>query len=80
MSSQEPNRLISTAEAAVILHVTTRSIQRWAREGLIPSLGKLTGKTGSYVFAPEAIEAAQRDGVERDGLLVLQPARAQVDA
>lgn len=67
-------RLISTAEAAKRLRVTTRSIQRWAGEGLIPAM-KMPGRTGAFVFTPDAIEAVRLDGLERDGVVILPPAR-----
>jgi predicted site-specific integrase-resolvase len=63
--------LLSSSEAASILRVSHRSMTRWAAEGLIPAF-KMKGKTGAYLFDADVVDLAQRDGIVRDGKVVLQ--------
>jgi hypothetical protein len=54
-----PN-LVNTAEAAAALGVSRRQVLRLAARGdLTPTL-KLPGRTGAYLFTPEAIAEAQQ--------------------
>lgn len=77
METQPPSPLISSKRAAQILDVTARTVARWAGDGLIPAM-KMEGKTGAYVFSPEAIENARRDGIVRaDGRVLLHGQRRE---
>jgi Helix-turn-helix domain len=51
---------ISTIEAAEILGWSVSTTKRKARSGDIPTLGKLNGQTGSYLFSRTAIEYVAR--------------------
>jgi hypothetical protein len=51
-----PNETINTVEAARILGWSLSTTQRKARSGDLPTLGKLPGDTGSYLFSRSAIE------------------------
>lgn len=54
-----PAELIATSTAAELLGVTPRHITRLVDRGaLVPAL-KLPGKTGAYLFDPEAILEAR---------------------
>ena len=50
------NETINTVEAAEILGWSLAMTKRKAKAGDIPTLGKLPGKTGSYLFSRSAIE------------------------
>ncbi|SKO51951.1 Helix-turn-helix domain [Mycobacteroides abscessus subsp. bolletii] len=47
--------MLSSTEAGQLLGVTTVSVQRWARDGLIAA-EKMPGKTGAYVFRRSEVE------------------------
>ncbi len=47
--------LVSAAEAGRALGVTTVSVQRWVRDGLIAA-EKMPGKTGAYVLRRSEVE------------------------
>jgi excisionase family DNA binding protein len=49
---------VTTAEAAKMLGVDPRTVQRRAERGQLEILAKLPGSTGAYLFTREAIEAA----------------------
>lgn len=42
--------VIGAVEAARIIGVNPRTIQRWATSGQLPPLGKVEGQRGSFVF------------------------------
>jgi predicted site-specific integrase-resolvase len=48
---------IAAPEAARILGVDTRTVQRQAARGELPVLSKLSGRTGAYLFHRSTIEA-----------------------
>lgn len=59
--------LYSTAEAASVLGVSRRHVHRWATDGTLPPVKRLTGLTGALLFAVEDVNAlaAQRAGRHR---------------
>ena len=48
---------MTTTEVAALLGKQTRTVQRQADAGLLPTIGKLPGRTGAYLFDRDAIEA-----------------------
>lgn len=48
--------LVSTAEAADLLGMRVRTVQRRAKEGRLPVAQKLPGTTGAYLFNKQVIE------------------------
>lgn len=50
-----PTETITTKEAAEILGWSPSKTKRGAKAGELPTLGKLPGKTGSYLFSRSAI-------------------------
>ena len=52
-------RPLSTAEAAEILKVNPRTIQRWCKTGRLPNAYKLGGKTAQWLIPPEDIDTAK---------------------
>lgn len=60
--AKSQHELMTTAEVAKALHKDTRTIQRWAKAGRLPSR-KLSAATGTYVFDRADVEAllAERD-------------------
>jgi len=57
--------LLGTKEASDILGLGPSTLSRWVQIGKITPAGKLSGKTGSYVFTREQIEA-YRDNPDLD--------------
>lgn len=57
--------LLGTKEASDILGLGPSTLSRWVQIGKITPAGKLAGKTGSYVFTREQIEA-YRDNPDLD--------------
>ena len=57
--------LLGTKEASDILGLGPSTLSRWVQIGKITPAGKLGGKTGSYVFTREQIEA-YRDNPDLD--------------
>lgn len=51
--------LLKTEEAAVILGLNPRTLRRRVKAGVIPTLGKLSGPSGSYVFTREILDAVK---------------------
>jgi hypothetical protein len=47
---------LTTAQVAALLGKQPRTIQRHADAGLIPTIGKLPGRTGAYLFDSAVIE------------------------
>jgi hypothetical protein len=56
------DRLIGSDEAAEILGINRHTLTRHVRQGKVPAVQKLQGKTGGYLFAYAAIAklAAER--------------------
>ena len=51
--------LLSTREAAQLLGVTVRQVQRFAADGTLPPVYRLDGKTGALLF--DALDVAALD-------------------
>ena len=51
------DHLVTTSEAAKMLHRSIRTVNRMARDGSLAPALKLPGATGAYMFAREDIEA-----------------------
>jgi excisionase family DNA binding protein len=47
---------ITTGEVASILGLSLSTTKRRARRGELPTVGKLPGRTGSYLFSRSTIE------------------------
>lgn len=47
---------VGAREAAVILGVTRRTVNRWAELGILPEAEKLDGKTGVRLFHRSTVE------------------------
>ncbi len=56
-----PDRLLTTAEVAKLLHVAPQTVIRWADAGRIDIAQKLPGLRGGYLFAPDAVERLAED-------------------
>lgn len=52
---------MTTTEVATLLGKQPRTIQRQADAGLLPTIAKLPGKTGAWLFDRDAIEALTQD-------------------
>lgn len=52
----QPANLLSTKEVADILNYSIATVKRLALRGELPPAFKVPGKTGAYLFAPEAVE------------------------
>jgi hypothetical protein len=56
MSNPAVRDLLTTGQAAAVLHKSSRTINRWAKSGELPSLGRIAvGNGGSFVFDPEVV-------------------------
>jgi len=49
---------MTTSELAARLGVDARTVQRKAEAGELPTIGKLPGKTGAWLFDRDAVEDA----------------------
>lgn len=49
------DRQITTAELAQAYGVTVRTISRWVATGRISPAVKFPGRTGGYLFSPDAL-------------------------
>ena len=49
--------IITTTEVAKLLGIDPRTVQRKAISGGLPTVSKLPGETGAYLFSRAAIEA-----------------------
>ncbi len=58
MSSPETPAVLTTAEVAEAYGVAISTVCRWAERGELPYIRKMPGKTGSYLFGPEALPPA----------------------
>lgn len=54
---QNRHDTITATEVAEILGVDPRTVQRQAAAGQLPSLAKLPGRTGAYLFSRAEIDA-----------------------
>lgn len=54
--------IIGTREAAEILKMPRRTLAYRASKGITPSIGKVPGVSGSYLFDRETIEALAKAG------------------
>lgn len=52
--------LLTTAQAAVRLRCSPRTVTRMAEDGRLTPAMKLPGETGAYLFEPAEIERAER--------------------
>lgn len=57
-----PTNLLSTSEAADLLNMSVRKVQRWARDGKIPYVRQLPGPTGAYLFDRTALTPHKTGG------------------
>lgn len=55
MTTTTPD-VVTAAWVAERLHRPLRTVVRQARDGKLPTVGKLPGRTGAYLFDREAIE------------------------
>lgn len=56
MLKNQPD-LIASPEVARLLRLDARTVQRQAERGELPTVGKLPGRTGAYLFDRQVIEA-----------------------
>ncbi|MBM9464632.1 hypothetical protein JL108_14340 [Aeromicrobium sp. YIM 150415] len=54
-----PPDLVTVAEAATILSISTRAVQHRISNGSLPTAQKLPGRTGSYLLERAAVERAR---------------------
>ncbi len=54
MTAQQ--KLLSTVEVATMLNVDPRTVQRRAEAGELPTVAKMPGSTGAYIFDAAVIE------------------------
>lgn len=52
--------LLSTGEVADLLGMSTRKVQRWARDGKLPFVRQLPGPSGAYLFDRNAITPTKK--------------------
>lgn len=59
-----PHDLIGAAEACEMLRVDRATITRWVVSGKLPTVHKMPGKSGAYLFNRADVEqiASERDG------------------
>lgn len=51
---------MTTNEVAAMLNMQPRTVQRQAHAGQLPTVGKLPGRTGAFLFDRDAIEQIAR--------------------
>lgn len=56
MLKNQPD-LIASPEVAKLLNIDPRTVQRQAERGELPTVGKLPGRTGAFLFDRTVIEA-----------------------
>lgn len=49
--------LLTTAQVAILLGKSVRTVNRMAESGALPIAMKVPGKTGAYLFRPEDVDA-----------------------
>lgn len=60
------DELISSRDAAEILHCDIRTVHRWAAGGWLPVAVKVPGYRGGYLFHRDAIEDLADEWVDPD--------------
>ena len=53
--------LLTTADVAVKLNVSVKTVTRWAASGVLVPAQRLTGPRGAFLFDPEAVELLRGD-------------------
>jgi excisionase family DNA binding protein len=48
--------LLTTAQVAALKGVSVRTVARWVETGKLTAAVKIPGKTGAYLFTPDAVE------------------------
>jgi len=56
MSNPAVRDLLTSGQAAAVLHRSSRTINRWAQSGELPSLGRIAVGNGVFVFDPEVVK------------------------
>lgn len=56
--------LVSSSEAADILHLSVRKVQRLARDGKLPYVRQLPGPTGAYLFSRSHLTGTETGDTE----------------
>ena len=59
MTTNHPQDLIGSAEAAAILGVTIKTVTRWVARGTLVAAFKLAGPRGAYIFNRADVEAVR---------------------
>ena len=75
MQHPEVKDLLTTGQAAAVLHKSARTITRWAKSGDLPPLGRIAAGNGVFVFDPEVVKQKALDlalGRDRDQTLNLE--------
>ncbi|WP_448259552.1 helix-turn-helix domain-containing protein [Corynebacterium kalidii] len=53
----EPQHVLTTQQVAEVLGIDRSRVVRRVRNGSIPTVGKLPGRTGAHLFDPDVIDA-----------------------
>jgi hypothetical protein len=75
MQRPDVKDLLTTGQAAAVLHKSTRTVTRWAKSGELESLGRIAVGQGVFVFDPEVIKQKALDlalGADRGSTLDLE--------
>lgn len=60
-TSPDIRTLLTSGQAAAVLHKSTTTIARWVREGELQAAGQIAVGRGVYVFDPEVIKQKALD-------------------
>ena len=60
MTTNRPQELIGSAEAAAILGVTVKTVTRYAARGTLTAAFKIAGIRGAYIFNRADVEAVKK--------------------
>lgn len=60
----DPNELLTSPQAGLILGKSARTIQRMADDGKLPVAQKLNGPNGAFLFRRSDIEALAPEAIE----------------
>lgn len=60
MSNSSPDDLLTTSEVSELTGWSVTSVNRWALSGDLPAERKLPGRTGSYLFRRDTVQARLR--------------------
>jgi Helix-turn-helix domain len=72
MQHTEVPDLLTTGQAAAVLHKSSRTVTRWAKSGELPTLGRIAVGRGVFVFDPEVVKQKAFDlGADRGPMLDL---------